>query len=48
MTNAELKYYNDIAIIKQQLMRQNDLLEQLIELIKNERENSTKANQDKR
>lgn len=35
MTNAELKYYNDIAIIKQQLMRQNDLLEQLIELIKN-------------
>lgn len=48
MTNAELKYYNDIAIIKQQLMRQNDLLEQLIELIKNERENNTKANQDKR
>lgn len=35
MTNAELKYYNDIAIIKQQLMRQNDLLEQLIEVIKN-------------
>lgn len=35
MTNTELKYYNDIAIIKQQLMRQNDLLEQLIEVIKN-------------
>ena len=48
MTNAELKFYADIAIIKQQLMRQNDLLEQFIELIKNERENNTKANQDKR
>jgi len=47
MTNAELKYYNDIAIIKQQLMRQNDLLEQLIEVIKNGKEDSTTNQNDR-
>lgn len=47
MTNAELKYYNDIAIIKQQLMRQNDLLEQLIEVIKNGNEDSTTNQNDR-
>lgn len=47
MTNAELKYYNDIAVIKQQLMRQNDLLEQLIEVIKNGKEDSTTNQNDR-
>lgn len=47
MTNAELKFYADITIIKQQLMRQNDLLEQLIEVIKNEKEDSTTNQNDR-